>query len=216
VPAFPGMRITLQLLGAIIAAVLAAGSLHSARIPPTSTPEEIARLDSVIQQRFLMTGPFGISRVALVSTHGIRPFIPATPAERDVVTLLKSERYDVGFFLLGRLALPSSQAVFPFARLRSEVQGPAFITVERPAELPTPESLLEVGSAALKSFAAGEGYDVRSGDWTVAMRPLRASTERCIACHNSMGEKVKLGDALGVAMYVYRRTTEETARPGRF
>jgi hypothetical protein len=36
-----------------------------------------------------------------------------------------------------------------------------------------------------------------------ALRPLRASNEGCVQCHIASG--VKIGDPLGVLMYVYKR-----------
>ena len=69
-----------------------------------------------------------------------------------------------------------------------------------------PDTLLDDGRRALLSFQKGEGYDIRKAGWTVAMRPLRASNERCVQCHVAGGaeSKLKIGDALGAAMYVYR------------
>jgi hypothetical protein len=89
---------------------------------------------------------------------------------------------------------------------RSGVQGPAFITPIRAGEFPQPDTLLDDGRRALLLFQKGDGYDIAKAGWTVAMRPLRASNERCVQCHAGAegNSKLKIGDALGVAMYVYR------------
>jgi hypothetical protein len=87
------------------------------------------------------------------------------------------------------------------------VQGPALVTGIRDLrQLPGSDALLPESRAALASFQTGEGYDVRMGDWTVAMRPLRASNEGCVACHTARTAQTGLhiGDALGVVMYVFR------------
>src|SRR5262249_62098031 len=92
-----------------------------------------------------------------------------------------------------------------FDRHRFGVQGPAFITrLANPAELPGPDALLADSRRALASFQDGAGYDIRKGEWTVAMRPLRASNAECVQCHNAGGSSLKIGDALGVELYVYR------------
>jgi hypothetical protein len=98
---------------------------------------------------------------------------------------------------------------------RAGLQGPASVTWNPDAALPDAAILLSEGKTALKTIGDGKGYDVRHGEWTVAMRPLRASNEGCLGCH-TYGAAVaaiampgfaepKLGDALGVVMYVYRR-----------
>jgi cytochrome c len=37
------------------------------------------------------------------------------------------------------------------------------------------------------------------------MRPLRATNEACVRCHNQTGAGVKMNDPLGVVMYVYKK-----------
>jgi hypothetical protein len=90
---------------------------------------------------------------------------------------------------------------------RYAVQGPAYIThLKNLEELPRPDSLFEASRAAFAAFDAGQAYgDIQKGDWTIALRPLRASNQACVQCHNASGARVKMNDALGVAMYVYRR-----------
>jgi hypothetical protein len=61
------------------------------------------------------------------------------------------------------------------------------------------------GKTALASIGEGPGYDVKKGDWNIAIRPLRASNQACIQCHTTVDAAPKLGDALGVVMYVFRQ-----------
>jgi hypothetical protein len=90
---------------------------------------------------------------------------------------------------------------------RYTVQGPAFITPLKVAELPHPEALLEASRAALEAFDKNKTYgNVPNSEWTVALRPLRASNEACVQCHNAAGAHVKMNDVLGVAMYVYKHS----------
>ena len=133
-------------------------------------------------------------------------FFPENLTEQAMIAGLGAQHYEVGFFLLGRLALSTPIAPTFVAPRRTGVQGPAYITQLRTDDLPKPEALLEQARAALLSFDTGDGYNVQHGDWTIAMRPLRASTQKCVQCHvaNTGPLALKVGDALGVAMYVYR------------
>ncbi len=181
-----------------IAAVLIAAPL--ARLD--SVPDEISRLDNCIQLRFLDTKAFGMSRILPMQFHGIRTFQPENATERSVVERLRHEGYKVALYLVGRNALAAQTPFLSLNPRRSVVQGPAFITPVHDGELPPPDTLLADGRRALLSFQKGDGYDIRKDGWTVAMRPLRASNQKCVQCHNS---ELKIGNALGAALYVYRR-----------
>jgi hypothetical protein len=155
-------------------------------------PEEIARLNECIQARFHDRKAFGMQRILPRQYHGIRTFQPENPTEQAVVNQLQRKGYQVALYLSGRgvLATPA------IATFRNGVQGPAFIT---PFPRKDDLSLLDDSREALVSFEKGEGYDIRKGEWSVAMRPLRATDQQYVQCHS-----VKVGDAIGVAMYVYR------------
>ena len=94
---------------------------------------------------------------------------------------------------------------------RFGLQGPAFITEETPS-LPDRADLLAEGRKALIDFATRDGYDLRKGDWVAAMRPLRATGERCVQCHQFGNQRPKVGDALGAAMYIYRGPAAHVAK----
>jgi hypothetical protein len=179
-------------------ALVPAGAAH---LPPTRNTEleELSRLNQCIQARFLSRTSFGMSRIALPQYHGLRTFQPENPNELAVVEQIRKKGYELAVFLAGRSVLSSP--------LPMGVQGPALVTNLRdPKQLPLPSALLPESRAALASFQTGDGYDVRMGDWTVAMRPLRAANEGCIACHTARTAQTDLhiGDALGVVMYVFR------------
>ena len=183
--------------------------------PKNFEPPEISRLDECIQVRFLATKTFGMSRVLPRGFHGIRMFQPENSTERAVVSQLKQKGYEVAFYLAGRNTLTPSAA--PDILRRSLVQGPAYITPLHEEQLPNAAALLADSRDALISFETSGGYDIRKAGWTVAMRPLRASNETCVQCHivgpGSAGSQLlgvpsqlKIGDPLGVAMYVYRQS----------
>jgi len=168
-----------------------------------SEPNIISKLDECIQLRFLDGKSFGMLRIlpASVSGHLTRLFAPENPAEQKVIKQLVEERYEVALYLAGRNPI------------RGLVQGPALSTpIEKMDELPPAAALLSDSRRAFAALEIGSGYSINKGEWTVAMRPLRAANERCVQCHirgaASFGLKVpepKVGDALGVAMYIYSR-----------
>lgn len=178
-------------------------SVLAAAAPPTipnAVPNEIARLDECIQIRFLDRKSFGMSRIAVPSIHGMRVFQPENPSEITIVDQLRLKGIEVAAYLVGRQALSPQ----PFLTPRARLQGPASITLLPDTRLPDEESLCSDGKAALASIGQGSGIDTKKGDWSVAIRPLRASNQGCVQCHTTITGAPKLGDALGVVMYVYR------------
>lgn len=201
--AFPGMS-TRILATVTCFSILLVASAAPAHLPKraNSDPDVISDLDVCIQQRFLDGKSFGMSRI-LPFGHRVRQFRPETTKEQQVIERLDAEGYQLGFFLAGRAILNPPPQFTPPTRLG--VQGPAFMTRHlKTNELPKPEDLLPEARIALASFETGEGYTIHKDGWSIAMRPLRTTSDRCIACHKSIDPAVKLGDAAGVAMYVYK------------
>jgi hypothetical protein len=190
-----GMRmITLLSLNAILLA---------AAPPPTfrtTVPNEIARLDDCIQTRFLDRKAFGMMRISPSQFHGRGIFQPENPTEHAAVEQLKEKGFEVAVYLVGRQALDAR----PFPTRRSGLQGPAAITLPAETQLPEQAAILSEGRSALAKIGHERGYETRVGDWSVAIRPLRASNQTCIQCHTTVAGAPKLGDALGIVMYVYR------------
>jgi hypothetical protein len=193
--------------------LLAATLLTPPSIPVTADP--IAPLDECIQHRFLGATTFGMSRILPNRYHGVLQFRTENAAEQRVVADLAREGYQVAVFLAGRHVLDEPPA---FASPRYGLQGPAFIAnVTSAASLPDRDTLLAEARRAVQSFVGNEAQesrlDAKLGDWVIAMRPLRASSEACVLCHTvgigtfirDDNHKPKLGDTLGVAMYVYHR-----------
>jgi len=176
---------------------------------PVTNPEpaDLNRLNDCIQHRFVGRAGFGMQRIVTNQFHGVPQFIPENTTEQAVVNQLGQDGYQVALYLAGRnvLGTPSPNSLLqPY---RYAVQGPAYITRLNAEELPHPETLLEASRAALEGSNNNESYgDIQKGAWTVALRPLRASNETCVQCHNAAGAHVKMNDTLGVAMYVYKHT----------
>jgi len=184
------------------------GLVTGAELPtaPHPDPDAWRQLADSIQQRFLNIGVFGMNRI--LPTHGIQQFRPESAQEREAVEQLQQKGYEVALYLAGRGILGAAE---PTPNFRRGVQGPAFIThMAHPEELPQPAALLPQARKALASFDTGQGYDLRIDDWDVRVRPLRASSQVCVQCHvhgsGGANPGLKLGDALGVVMYVSRAT----------
>lgn len=170
-------------------------------------PDELNRLNECIQRRFLARTTFGMQRILPDQFHGVHQFRPENATEQTVVNQLDQKGYQVALFLAGRNVLDVPSPAPALSQYRYFVQGPAYIThLKNSDDLPRPETLFEESRTALAAFNTGQGYDVQKGDWTVALRPLRATNQACVQCHNAYGARVKMNEALGVVMYVYRRT----------
>jgi len=181
----------------------------------------LRELDECIQQRFLGFSTFGVSRVLPQAAHGVRQFRPVDAKERETVDRLEQQGYEVALYLAGRGILdpPATGVALPIQPAfdlmpgvlgsRREVQGPAFITrLDKPQDLPEAKALLADARAALASFDRHDGSEVQENGWKVRMRPLRATSQACVACHTSgpggANHGLKIGDALGVVLYVSR------------
>lgn len=188
-----------------------------------NTPPEISRLDDYIQMRFLDRTTFGINRMGgpmpttplepgvpfrmKVSPRNeaflshMRMFRPENPTEQSVVDQLRQKGFEVAAYLIGHQALAETPVPTP----RAGLQGPVSITSRSDTQFADETFLFSEGKKALASIGQGPGYDVKKGDWNMAIRPLRASNQTCIQCHTTVDGTPKLGDALGVVMYVYRQ-----------
>jgi hypothetical protein len=187
--------------------------LLSAHNPGTDV---LSRLDDCIQKRFLDTGSFGISRI--LPLHGVRQFRSANADERAIVEDLEQKGYEVALFLAGRQILDSSGN--RFFDPRSGVQGPANIThLSKMDELPNPNALLPDARAALTAFDSSNSYEAQHDGWTILMRPLRATKETCVQCHTrgagGANASLKIGDSLGVVLYVFRPVQAATSSADR-
>jgi hypothetical protein len=184
-------------------------------------------LDDCLQKRFgdANGGLFGMDRVTPPTEH-LRSFLPTTLEEREAVSELERGGWRVGFYLAGRRVLePKPERRLVYGGYRG-FGGPIVISpqmrLDRPIEqleLPEAGDLWECAQKAMLSFDSKDQYDFSFGKWSMAARPIRAR-ESCLRCHNNVnygyGEPVprghapsltpvKVGDALGAAIYAYAR-----------
>jgi hypothetical protein len=211
--------------------------------PPRVTiaePDEIKELDRCVQKRFqdpaaISQRRFGMGRMGqrrmsspqpppqgrLTASHSspqtrhrdVRDFKSENPAEQAVIDAFRSKGYEVIVYLAGRKVLEQPPAKTQI-RYRYGVQGPALITGKSmPTDPPSTPWLLAESRTALESFEVGDGYTLKRGTWTVAMRPLRVANSGCVSCHTSGAArdkddskaKLAIGDPVGVAIYAYRK-----------
>jgi hypothetical protein len=211
--------LTILSLSATLTAVL------SAAAPPTikvTEPIEISKLNECIQSRFVIrSNVFGISRIGPPRVHQMGSFQPENATETAAVDQLRQKELEVAVFLVGRQALnEQATATAPFASRRTGLQGPVSITLRPDTRLPDATAVFSKGQSALASALEDQGYAIKSGNWTLAMRPLRASNQTCVGCHSyrdappfgvasgAITPAPKLGDVLGVVIYAYRQGTK--------
>lgn len=156
-------------------------------------------LDAAVQRRLADPAAkrFGITRVG--DRHRAE-FTPETPAEERLVTDLKAGGWNVSVYLAGRGLLVTD-------RRPSAVQGPVVVTS---GDAPPGYAMQYEARTAFRLLAVRETHEFSVGRWSVVARPVRASAERCVTCHNrSSGSfglddaEVKMGDLLGVALYAF-------------
>jgi hypothetical protein len=150
-----------------------------------------------------------------------RDFEPENDAEKYALDALEAAPVHVGLYLFGRAILDSRIETPNYRALK----GPAAVTqgAPRPKWYPTgvnpaapPDALPDwkemypLAQRAMKSFVdGGTGFETSIGMWSVAVRPVVVTQERCLTCHNSVaygtGGAVVLHQALGGVIYAFRR-----------
>ena len=231
-PVFP--RPTVLALAALAVVALVGATRFASRPSPAvssrgnpaprsaSEASPVDALDHSVQERFRTLTSFGMSRMPLVPQH-VYQFDPETPEEKAAVADLRNQGLSVGLYLggLGLLGSPMSEADWKKGGeydLRRAISDPIVVSgAATPEGLPKPWELQEIGRRALEASAAGDRYEASFGRWSVDVRPVRASQSACLECHKAGGTAaeresgagtrpdLKVGDALGVAVYLYAR-----------
>jgi hypothetical protein len=185
----------------------------------------IEALDYSIQERFRNLSGFGMARMPVTPQHVDR-FDPETSDEKAAVAGLRDRGWTVGLYLGGRGLLdpPMTESEWtgdgPYS-FRKAISEPIIIVGDiTPEDLPRPWELQAIGRRALEASTATDRYEDSFGRWSVDARAVRANQVACLKCHTAgrandfrsrdtdPGATLRLGDALGVAIYVYARTQE--------
>ena len=227
---------SLKPLACVCALAVAVASGRPAAAPQAARESHpLDTLDREVQKRFHNVIGFGMARIA-----SQRRFAPETEEEKEAVRELKRAGYRVGLYLAGRAILDdvpeqnrNSKVFFGSSPAGQAFSGPIFLSSSGMKGLPTAAALWDETRRAMESFAAGsERYGFKSGEWEVETRPVRASEASCLKCHvarvefkvitSEKGEKSlksetkedppKLGDPLGVLLYVYKGRDDASAR----
>jgi hypothetical protein len=226
------MRIT-EVASLLAAGICAAGCVALfATLPPAPDLELINRLDTVVQHRFQDPAPLnlGMSRIAQPLSMGIHfqphrnslsDFLAETAAERAVVDALEEHQTQVGCYVFGSAVDNSAPSDLNYRALK----GPAAMTPGTPRPLwyppaaktaavdpnalPDWNAIYPLAGKAMRSFQdGGQGFENAVGNWNIAARPVIASQQRCVTCHNSPAigrHTIKLNDPIGGVLYAYRR-----------
>jgi len=191
--------------------------------------EAIDALDECIQERFSKVDTiFGISRVSKMILTKDGKLIPEYPRkghklffnaeterERAAINELERSGLRVHFYLSD--GGPHYSAVHPEGILTfNSFFGPVMITpIASKRELPDGSKVWNEAKNALRSFKERNRYEFAVEKWNVEARPIRAR-ESCLECHRHQASipdsdaptgyrRLKAGDTLGIAMYVYAR-----------
>ena len=180
----------------------------------------IGALDGCIQERFKdVNDRFGIARLVKIDERAHR-FEPESVAEMSSVRGLEQARLQVVLYVAGtRVMRPTPRLpLVGDAHARAIIKGPVHVTsgasaTDAPGP-PSPSALWEDGRRAMTAFATSDSYEFTQPGWSFTARPVRASDRTCLQCHQHdvpgrwtvPNEPVKIGDALGVAIYGYRST----------
>jgi hypothetical protein len=245
------IRITVT---SIVFVMLAVSALHfsAAAAKPTdktkSAQDEsidcaLSAFNDSIQERFKVVDRyFGYKRI-IRPDDSAHNFKPDKAKEFKDVGELKAAHLTVALYLTSRAVLGEplkgkngvidekydndlNARFLPQNALGRAIKGPAVITGkdEQFSDLPKRSELWEQSRIALKSFDHNDNYDFTMKGWQFSARPVRASQESCLQCHNpnyagpapmvvdiKTGKEVekkdglKLGDTLGVVLYAYKQ-----------
>jgi len=207
----------------------------------------------LIQQRFADPAPeaLGMSRIARPNSFGAHyiptfsaaaDFSPMSEPERALVAELAGRKIQAGLYVVGgAISCCSADYLNPRA-----LKGPAKITPGTPRPAWYPESrdgvdllhrpkaagslpdwydIYAVAQHAMSSFRdGGKGFETSLGSWTIAARPVPATQERCVTCHNGMltpnrrllalsdappgPPDLSLNSPAGGVLYAFRRAPE--------
>ena len=167
-------------------------------------------LDDCLQGRFRdVNEGFGMSRVIRPGETAHR-FKPENAREMTVVRDLELANRRVVFYLASRRVLktmpdPGSWGARDgWGIIKGPVQIASTVSAGLDADDSSPpraRDLWDDSRRAMESFVRGDSHEFVNAGWTFIARPVRASDESCVRCH---GAAVKIGDAIGAALYGYR------------
>ena len=197
------------LLMGLCTAVLAAATWAAARaIPAVETPLQVATtLDSIVQPRFQANaGRFGIDRVIVDGHDDVYDLDTNTVADRSKLNRVKQSRRPFIIAFLHCTHKPGHSVGVENQRSFDGTFTPSVDVLAAGTETEDGTNrLYDWGEAHLGRLTIphlprlrrGLNVKTESSNWLVAMRPVRATRDSCLGCH----EGAKRNDTLGVMVY---------------
>jgi hypothetical protein len=185
-------------------------------------------LNESVQARFASPPEprmLGMSRAMVVPSMGRhyepdftthRDFYPENAGERKVIAALEERQIQVGFYLFGQAILRDGPEALNFRALK----GPGAMTIDTPrpawyptistprseGSLPDWKAIYPLAQRAMKSFQdGGHGFEASLDSWQILARPVLATQQACLGCHNA---PAGLHKPLGGALYAYHERPE--------
>ncbi len=192
-----------------------------------SSPASVANaLDKIIQPRFHKdSGKFGITRMGLPGHTNALGLREEVAKDKSLLKAVKhsGHAYAIGFFRCAHkpgthfVQAKDSEGVPPkpeprllnrywtvgITKSRKYFSNGEDGVAENEAaqwEKNYQPSVEKACIKALPTLKQGKNVDTHYKNWFIAMRPIRATEEKCLSCH----EGAKLGDTLGVLVYSVR------------
>lgn len=216
------LAVSLLAVGVLSCSTAGTRVARAPSLSPTqlSVAEEdpIGPLDRRVQERMHSGEMFGMRRIITQDEHLAR-FAVESPEDEAVVAQLREDGWKVGIYIASRRVLapePERQATprvvsqspqKPSSEEFWDISSPINVTARgTEIDLPKPKRLREI---AVRALTEADRHDSVTGSiarWRLDARVVRADREKCLGCHSgSVGPALKLGDALGVAIYAFAR-----------
>lgn len=198
----------------VVCAVLGVMRWREAKaIPdPDFTP-----LNQAIHSSFEVREGFGMGRFAGMIAHARRPVF-SSPIARDAAKVLWEQGWEVNFYLGGRDLFRKEKletsAATTYVELKDQtfrdLRGPVVMVPSENQNAPLRDAVVAQAKTAFLANMS-QGYRSQVGEWRLLSYPVKATKASCVGCHQNpearrqLGRPLKIGDTLGVTIYVYRR-----------
>jgi hypothetical protein len=182
------------------------------RVP--GSPLQVAEtLDAYVQPRFeiLRDKNFGAFRIVYRRHAGLGQLKVESAREKELIANANAAKRDYAISLLHCGTGPHySFAERPYLQMlyynHQKLVGDSIYSSRSEAEKAIARSGLEFSTiekravGALPQLMAGKEHRLALASWDVLMRPVQASTQECLGCHQGS----QLGDTFGVMVYAVR------------
>jgi hypothetical protein len=177
-------------------------------VPSAQSPHQVAdTLDGIVQPRFQKNaGRFGVDRVIVGGHNNIFDLDVTTGADRSRLRQVKQARRPFIIAFLHCVHKPGQNVGEKHPEPLDHNFMPYVDVLAAGTKTQTGADhlfdwgqghLLKITASSLPQLKQGSAVETESGNWLVAMRPVRAERIACLGCHAG----AKRGDTLGVMVY---------------